>query len=83
MRRFFAPRAATSEIGSIGSVLIFFFDEWANKKNKSIPRPRALSPELTDKEISTFIASTTERLEQTWFEIAGRYMELKLKYTVD
>jgi len=41
------------------------------------------NPEYNKEQLEDFIAGATTDLEKAWYEIAGRYMELKLKYTVD
>ena len=69
MLRFFTPRVLTGP-GSLGRELVDLFEVWA-KANRD------------GKEFELYIAQATSRLESTWYEIAGRYMELKLKYLGD
>lgn len=41
------------------------------------------NPEYNKERLESFIAAATADLEKAWYEIAGRYTELKLKYTID
>jgi hypothetical protein len=64
MARFFQPTVLKSS--SRGQELVSFFEEW----------------ELHDfsaQSLDHYLLSATARLETSWYEMAGRYMELKLK----
>jgi hypothetical protein len=55
-------------IGSLGRQLVDFFEAWEGRGARiRVPLP-------------DFVLAATRRLEMSWYEIAGRYMELKLKY---
>jgi hypothetical protein len=51
--------------------------------NPNVIIPTHASDDLPDSALGALIESVNRDLEATWFEIAGRYMELKLKNTVD
>ena len=41
------------------------------------------NPEYSKDRLEYFISESIAHLERSWYEIAGRYMELKLKHTVE
>jgi hypothetical protein len=69
MSRFFRPMVMQNPgSGSLGAQLVDFFEAWEGRR----ARVRWAPPD--------FVLAATHRLEMSWYEIAGRYMELKLKY---
>ena len=73
MVQFFTPDAFVAQ-ESLGIQLIFLFELWTERSTGSG------SSLISINEIENYIAQVTPYLESAWFEIAGRYMQLKLKY---
>ncbi len=65
MFRFFQPVVLTPR-RSLGQELVDFFERWQKSD---------YSNEIAE----AFLPSAAHRLEVSWYEISGRYMELKLK----
>jgi hypothetical protein len=99
MLKFFAPTVTTTPVSSLGKELVDFFVLWtygtqeavrasrSDQKNavellRSAHSQTALHDDSTEALI-LYVAQATARLETSWYEIAGRYMELKLKYYSD
>jgi hypothetical protein len=63
-------------LSSLGKHLVELFSYWEQQQRPSksglVPHSAAIKG----------ILSVSARLERSWFEIAGRYMELKLKYVI-
>lgn len=84
MFRFFNPEGVIHIGGTTGSHLVQLFNERAlYPKGLVVGIPDSLPDVISDSQLETIITSMTKRLEASWFEIAGRYMELKIKNTVD
>ena len=67
MSQFFHPMIMPKPgLGSLGRQLVDFFEAWE-------VRGATMSP-------LDFVRAGTTRLNASWYEIAGRYMELKIKY---
>jgi len=66
MVRFFQPMILKSPVGSRGQELVSFFELWQRAN-------------FSDTFVDSYLAPAAARLEASWYEIAGRYMELKLK----
>src|SRR5262249_23002295 len=64
MVRFFQPMVLSIRFPSIGKELVNFFELWAGSDS--------------DKIIEKYLPAAAARLETSWYEISGRYMELKL-----
>jgi hypothetical protein len=80
MLRFFTPNVLRGGgLGSLGRELVNFFELWT--KGDADGEGNRLR--VSDKEFEIYVAQATARLESAWYEIAGRYMELKLKYLGD
>jgi hypothetical protein len=95
MLSFFRPMVSTAP-GSLGRELVDVFVLWSHGTRKAIEvsrsgrkavddllrsSPSETAPVLTSTEdLTRYIGEATARLEEAWYEIAGRYMELKLKY---
>jgi len=91
--RFFAPMILRSDESSLGWELLEFFYLWArcprpgdkmtcreNRNDALGPDSANLPESVSTEEMSSYVAGATVRLEAAWYEIAGRYMELRLKY---
>src|SRR5260370_3339570 len=67
MSQFFHPMIMPNPgLGSLGRQLIDFFEAWELRGAKTSPLD--------------FVRSGTARLDASWHEIAGRYMELRIRY---
>jgi hypothetical protein len=73
MSRFFRPMGTHGGLGSLGTQLVDFFEVWESRSREG----RRVS---VGEDPLAFIQGATARLETSWYEIAGRYMELKFKY---
>jgi hypothetical protein len=93
IQRFFAPMILTSDDSSLGWELLGFVYLWARcprpgdkmtcRKNRNDvlgPDSANLPESVSTEEMGFYVAGATARLEAAWYEIAGRYMELRLKY---
>jgi hypothetical protein len=65
MAGFFQPMVLSTRFPSIGRELVNFFELWAGPDSNTI--------------IEKYLPAAAARLEASWYEISGRYMELKLK----
>ena len=67
MSQFFHPMIMPNPgLGSLGRQLVGFFEAWELRGARWSPLD--------------FVRAGTARLNASWYEIAGRYMELKIKY---
>jgi len=78
MSRFFTPATRDEQKRSYGLLLIDVFEAlFGDRPNiEYVPRERRIDPEHA----SMFIRDATSYLEASWYELAGRYIELKLRY---
>lgn len=93
MLRFFIPMVETSRLSSLGRQLVDFMILWvhgeraARSANQDVRTARYL--EAAPREVhysftpmfKAYVDGASARLEASWYEISGRYMELKLKYS--
>jgi hypothetical protein len=75
MSRFFVPK--TEQGNSLGWQLVDVFEAWGERRIEPI---HAWERRIEPDEARHFIRDATAYLEASWFELAGRYMKLKLRY---
>lgn len=82
MFEFFNPRGEKGD--SDGARLVSLFSSSLNEYGfLQLYEPSRYRYVHDEIDLAGMIESMTRRLESSWYEIAGRYMELKLKNTVD
>ena len=81
MLRFFNPQVG--KLQSAGSSLVDILEKWVDGHVSRKGRIFFSDDEINDKLfVSEYAAKTLKTLEASWYEIAGRYMALKLKNVV-
>jgi len=91
MLRFFSPRVVSPVPSSLARQTIVFFDLWAGQDRRSETKSefgdryamRIPHAPPSDEMLRAYVADAAAKLEVGWYEIGGRYMELKLKYVAD
>jgi len=75
MSRFFVP--TTEQPSSLGRLLVDVFEAWEERRFGPV---HAGKRKIEIDQANHFIRDATAHLEASWYELAGRYMKLKLRY---